>query len=442
MSLQKVVWAEGMLLTPQHFQQQERYQERYAASLHQFGGGYRWGFAELKIDPHLLRQSKFGLARACGVLPDLSPIDMPHAQHLPMAIDIDSNMRNTVIYLALPLQQAGGAEISNGDNNTISRFSSAEIEIADTSTIEGTEYRIDICNANFRLVTDNADLSGYACLPVARIMEVRDDKSVLLDDNFIPPCVDVHVSERLRGFIAELAGMLHHRAEALAMRTPDGNRPGSADVMDYLMLLTVNRYAPLIAQHSIRSQWHPQDCHALLLQIAGELATFSCSKRRPPPFPDYQHHQLQASFAPLITSLRQSLSMVIEQTAIALPLSLRNYGIRVATISDRSLIGSAQFVLAAKADLPADRIRDRFSGSAKLAPVEQIRQLVNRQLPGMKLSALPVPPRQIPYHSGFVYFEVDRSSDFWAALQTSGGFALHVGEGFPGLELEFWAIRE
>jgi type VI secretion system protein ImpJ len=30
----------------------------------------------------------------------------------------------------------------------------------------------------------------------------------------------------------------------------------------------------------------------------------------------------------------------------------------------------------------------------------------------------------------------------WAKMANTGGFAFHIGAEFPGLELEFWAIRE
>jgi len=440
MTLQKVVWTEGMFLTPQHFQQQERYLEQFFCMLHQLDGN-TYGFSELRIDPHLARQAKVGLLHASGVLPDMTPFDMPHAQILPEPLDINPGMRNALIYLALPLQRQGVTEISHGAQN-YARYRSTEIDVIDTATDGGGEYRIDICSAQFRLIAGTEPLQGYACLPVARVIEVREDRSLLLDENLIPPCVDINVSERLRGFIAELSGMLQQRANTLAARTSDGDKPGTAEFTDYMMLLAVNRYLPVIAQQGIHYRWHPRDCHLILLQLAGELATFSNRTRLPTRFPFYQHHCLHETFAPLISNLRQSLSTVIEQSALALPFALHNYGIRIATIADRTLLDSAQFILAVKADIPAERICERFIGVAKLAPVEQIRELVNRQLPGIRLSALPVTPRQIPWHSGFSYFAVERNSELWSSLRSSAGFALHVGEGFPGLELEFWAIRE
>ena len=77
----------------------------------------------------------------------------------------------------------------------------------------------------------------------------------------------------------------------------------------------------------------------------------------------------------------------------------------------------------------------------KIGPVERIRDLVNLQLPGIGLTGLPVAPRQIPYHAGFSYYELDRGNDLWKQLERTGNLAMHIAGEFPGLELEFWAIR-
>ena len=69
-------------------------------------------------------------------------------------------------------------------------------------------------------------------------------------------------------------------------------------------------------------------------------------------------------------------------------------------------------------------------------------ELVNLQLPGIGLRALPVAPRQLPFHAGSHYFELDRQGELWKALERSGNLALHVAGDFPGLELELWAVRE
>ncbi len=209
-----------------------------------------------------------------------------------------------------------------------------------------------------------------------------------------------------------------------------------------MLLQLVNRLEPLVVHLSHVRGLHPERLFDELVQMAGELATFTSRSKRPPEMPAYLHDHPQETFQAPINALRQALSAVLEQTAVSMELVERKYGIRVAPINDRSVVANSMFVLAVKADLPTETIRKRFPAQTKVGPVERIRQLVNAQLPGIGLRALPVAPRQIPYHSGFTYFELDRSSEYWRELSQSGGFAVHVGGDFPGLELEFWAIRE
>src|SRR5439155_1366906 len=150
---------------------------------------------------------------------------------------------------------------------------------------------------------------------------------------------------------------------------------------------------------------------------------------------------LAGSFAPLIADIRRSLSMVLERNAIPIELQERSYGMRIAAIPDSDLAKTARFVLAAKAQLQPERLQASLPTLVKIGPVERIRDLVNLNLPGIALRSLPVAPRQIPYHAGFLYFELDRSGDLWKVTEQSRALAMHIAGEFPGLELEFWAVR-
>jgi type VI secretion system protein ImpJ len=179
----------------------------------------------------------------------------------------------------------------------------------------------------------------------------------------------------------------------------------------------------------------------MAISLAGELATFTETRKRPAVFPAYKHDDLQATFRPVMSALRQALSAVLEQTAVPIPLQERKFGIRVGPILDRTLVTEATWVLAVKAQVPAETLRRSFPNLVKIGPVEQIRELITVALPGVAARALPVAPRQLPYYAGTSYFELDRSSPYWAALARSGGVAIHVTGDLPGLEIECWAIR-
>lgn len=444
MSLEsKVVWSEGMFLNPQHFQQQERYIEGLVNGKFSAQGAYSWGIQEFQVDQKLLGLGKVSLVSAQGILPDGTPFNFPDIDEPPAVVDIPENTQNTILYLCLPVRRQGAKDVAIDDSTqSLARYVQKEQEIRDVTSDSADSINIDVGRLNLRLLLASDDLSGYVCIGLLKISEIRDDKSITIDDAYIPTCLDCKKSPRIVGYLTEIIGLLHSRAEAIAGRLADVNQGGTAEVADYMLLQLINRIEPRMRHMAHINGLHPVDLFAQIVQMVGELSTFTASSKRTEVFPGYLHDDLESTFVPVVNSLRNSFSTVHEQTAISLELVDKKYGIRVAEIVDRSLIGSATFVLAAKADLPEESIRSHLPAQIKIGPVERIRQLVNAAMPGIGLKALPVAPRQIPFHSGYAYFELEPQSEFWKELKHSGGFAIHVGGDFPGLILEFWAIRQ
>lgn len=439
----KVVWSEGLFLQPQHFQQQDRYVERLVRSSTAGLAPFSYGFSLLEIDADLLTLGKFALRAAAGIMPDGTPFSLPADADPPPPLDLPETARNAVVHLLLPMRQAGGAEIAPLDiAETVARFVIAEHEAVDANAGPQGSTTLEVGRLRLRFALEGEPREGHVTLGLARIAELRPDRSVVLDEAHIPPLLLAGASPALSGFATQLQGLLHHRAEALAGRVSETATRGAAEIADYLMLQLCNRYEPLLA-HLAGSigQIHPETLFRVAVSLAGELATFTESRRRPPAFPPYRHDDLQATFRPVMAALRQSLSAVLEQNAVPIPLQERKFGIRVGPIADRTLLGGTTWVLAVKAQVTPETLRRNFPNQVKIGPVEQIRELINVALPGIAVRALPVAPRQLPYYAGTTYFELDRSSPYWAALQRSGGIAIHVAGDVPGLELECWAIR-
>jgi len=440
----KVVWSEGLFLRPQHMQQQDRYTERYvelrAATLRP----YPWGFDELELERDLLAIGKLGIRRARGVFPDGTPFSMPDRDPLPPPLEIDTNWRDQVIYLTLPLRSPAQAESLWPETQApgqLARFTVREAEVSDASGSTSGTVVLEVGGLSTRMIAATQVREGLVELPLTHLVECRADRRVILDDGFMPSALACRASERLSLLLTELLGLLHQRGEALAGRVGGGDRTSTAELADFLMLQVVNRYQPLLAHLAEAPLLHPEDLYRLLLGMAGEMATFTTAAKRSETFPPYRHERLRESFDPVIAALRLSLSAVLEQTAVPVPLQQRKYGVWVGTVADTTLLDGASFVLAAKADIAAADMRRRLPSQSKIGPVEKIRDLVNLQLPGIAVASLAVAPRQIPYHAGYQYFELDTASPMWKTLRTSGGVALHFGNGFDGLELELWAVR-
>ena len=438
----KVVWSDGMFLRPHHFQQQDRYFENLIAYCADARGPHFWGFAELKLDSDLLQTGKFALAHCHGVLPDGTVFKLPEDADLPKPLDLTEDIENSIVYLALPARSGQSADTAAGEGDGgIARYRVHEASVLDSSGRTETPVQIHVGRLRCRLMLEDEDRRGHHCLGIARITQVGADRSVTFDEHYIPPCIDSRVSPGLAGFLSELTGLLHQRGESLAGRVSESGRGGAAEIADFLLLQVVNRSEPLIAHLAKTASLHPETLYRLLLTLAGELATFALDAKRPPVFAEYRHDALRETFEPVKDSLRRSLSMVHERSAISIPLEERRYGIRVAILNDRDLLDQADFVLAVNADMPSEALRKAFPSQAKLGPVERIRELVNLALPGIPLSPLPAAPRQIPFHAGVTYFQLDSSHEFWKQLKSSGGLAFHVSGTYPNLSMALWAIK-
>ena len=127
----RVVWQEGMFLRAQHFQQQDRWLEAVlrerVAALRPHG----WGLTEFTINRDLLATGQFALANASGVFEDGTPFALPGETDQPVPLDLPETTRNAIVYLVLPMRQAGSVEIAAEGVNE-GRYNQRGFEAYDT----------------------------------------------------------------------------------------------------------------------------------------------------------------------------------------------------------------------------------------------------------------------------------------------------------------------
>ncbi|PSV23086.1 type VI secretion system baseplate subunit TssK [Photobacterium sp. GB-27] len=442
-SKNRVIWNEGLFIKPQHFQQQQRYFESIIDERLNSVSLYLYGITELILNLEYLSFGRIAIERAAGIMPDGTPFNIPQQDMLPDALEVtDSSLANQIIYLAIPLRSDSLAEVSWNDTaGGMTRYKCKREEVRDIQSIQGDSCLMDVGSTSVRLLLGKDDRSAYASIAIARILEKRPDGSVMLDDNFIPCHLNVKAVPRLQRFVGEMAGLMRERAKNIALRLGSPNQGGVADVADFMLLQMLNRMQPRLQHIAHLRSIHPEELYKELTSFCGELATFTDESRMTPEFASYNHDMPEQAFMPVMSMLRQALSIVLEPRAVSIQLHKRKYGLMVASIQDTNLVTDAEFILAVRARIPQEELRKLFMHQTKIASVEKIRELISLQLPGIPLSPLPVAPRQLPYHAGYTYFKLDKTSQTWQMLNNSSGFAFHVAGDFPELDLQFWAIR-
>ena len=436
----KVLWREGMFLRPQHFQQQEAFFQSLVNSKPDLLGGLGYGFSLCLINEQLLSQGKLALVEAKGFFPDGSYFSIPNKEPAPPPLILTEEANGQLVYLAVIDAHTTNQDV--GDNQEHHYRYLPEVKtLHDKTSEQALSAEIETGALNLRFMMEKEDMSHYSVLPVAKIFEVRPDKTVSLDKSFIPPVVEVGATPQLSSLCEEVHGLLHYRADVLANRLKDAQQSESAVLSDFMMLQLVNRYEAILFHLSRRVSLHPEVLYMHFIELLSQLSAFINETRRPVSIPVYNHRNLAHVFVPLMQGLRHALSQVLEQNAKSIALNEQSHGVYVSEKLPQAVFEKSIFVLGVYADASQEELKQMLPKTIKVGPVDSIRELVSRSLPGISLQALAVAPRQIPYHANYVYFQLNTQGSLWQDIVSSLQFCLHLGVQLNQLRLELWAIR-
>ena len=199
----RVVWQEGMFLRAQHFQQQDRHLDYLARAGVLAAHPYPWGVTEMAIDRDLLATGRFALTTATGLFEDGTPFSIPGECDHPPPLDLPEGTRDAVVYLAVPVRQAGTMEIAQG-SATDGRYAIQAFEAFDTHSAAPQPAELLTGRLRLRYMLETEDRSGFLCIGLARVTEVTSDRRAILDDRWVTPCIRSSASPALSGLLGRL----------------------------------------------------------------------------------------------------------------------------------------------------------------------------------------------------------------------------------------------
>ncbi|WP_461536321.1 type VI secretion system baseplate subunit TssK [Spongorhabdus nitratireducens] len=436
----KVAWLEGMFVSPQHFQQQERYvlgQALMYLSSMQPGAS---GVAGLQLDHAFLKHGKLAIKQAHGIFPDGTPFSLTQT----LVGDMPENFTQGVVYLALPLQISGAVEVANRHEEP-RRYCMEQVELFDTVNIGNDPLETTVERLNLSLKMQGQDLSDYTVLPVASIRDVTPEGTVVLDESFIPSCLTVNTSDTLMGLLRELQGLVKQRAIVVLERVKlqSSYKSSHTLLMDFRWLQVLSHWQARLDDIVSLPMMHPRQLYSELCSMLGDLSALVLEPV--PDNPGYRHARATQIFAVLFTRLRQFLGMVHHDVVIEIEWNDRLFQSRrllFTQLPNKALYQSSRFVLAVKTTLPKSRTVVLFPQAAKLAPSQRINELVHNYLPGIDISYQPLPPVELKSESHTCYFEIDMASPLWKELVLNQDeLALHLDEQIAEATIRLFAVR-
>ncbi|MPY26913.1 type VI secretion system baseplate subunit TssK [Shewanella psychropiezotolerans] len=438
MDCNKVLWNEGMFLSPQHFQQQERYVEHF---IRQFVGQHVsqcYGLSSLKLDCSMLNIGKLIVRHAKGIFPDGSPFEIEHR----LELDIAKDTSKKKIYLALPVSHPGIVNVGEDKNQ---RHSSVKQNVFDTSREHSDALELELAHLNIELKIEGEELKNYTLLAVAEISEYTAEGKLTLNQAFIPPCIQFNVSGYLKDCVADVFAHVQYRARTTSSRLHSDNSSKSYQglMRDYLWLQALGSWMPKLEQWNEVGGLSTQQLYFECVSMAGQMQ--GLEGKVPSSFPIWDLNDLYRCFSQVFSELMLLLREVQVDNVSTLHWQTQLFATRrllQAQVTDRSLYHQGRFIMVVTSPIGSARLGKEFPEACKLAGNSDIVGLVRNALSGVTLRHLPYAPSELKARHDAAYFEVDDKSALWQALiKKEEPIALHIDERIDDIDVELHVIK-
>jgi type VI secretion system protein ImpJ len=310
----KIVWNEGMLLTPHHFQQWDNYHEDLLNSRVQSMMQYEYGVLDLQINNEAIANGNFQISNCRAVLPDGLMVNVPDAEAVPDLRPVGDHFRPEAqylgVHLAIPARKMGEANFqANGAKASSNLRFLQEGALVKDETSGTNEQPVALAKSNLRLIFDDELRDGFTSMKVAQL-ERTPTGHYKISDEYIPPILKVGASIWLSNLLRQIVEILITKSGSLG----EQRRQSKASLADFTtsevavfwLLHTINSSIPTMAHFFRSPTLHPERLYLQMAELAGKLMTFSVD-HHPKDIVKYDHDDLYFTF--------YNLSVAVERAA-------------------------------------------------------------------------------------------------------------------------------
>ncbi|MGI8544391.1 MAG: type VI secretion system baseplate subunit TssK [Aridibacter sp.] len=444
----KIVWNEGMLLTPHHFQQWDNYHEELLNSRMRSVSPFEYGILDLQINREAISNGDFQITNCLAVLPDGLMINVPDAEGVPdlrpVAEHFHPEQEKLGVHLAIPARKLGEANFqANGAKPNINlRFLQEGVLVKDETS--GTnEQPVAYAKSNLRIIFDDELRDGFTSIKIAELERTQTGQ-LKISENYISPVLKVSASTWLVNMLRQLVEILITKSSSLGEQRRQKNASladfTTDEVAVFWLLHTINASIPTMSHYFRSPLLHPETLYLEMIKIVGQLMTFAL-KDHPKDIVKYDHDDLYETFSNLSAQLRDLLETVIPSRCVPIPLEKTRETLYVGRVEDERLFKDASFYLAVKAKMPESKLMEAVPRIVKIGSRDVIDTIIGSALPGVVLTHASPPPAPIPTRAGFQYFMLDTIGPYWDGIRGSKVISVYVPDELPDEKLEMYAVK-
>lgn len=447
MRISKPLWHEGAVLSPQHFQQQDRYAGFAMQQIATAVLAYAWGTLAVSIDEEALEAGRLKLMALKIRLPDGTPIDTTLADALPPARDLNQTLtaerQSIVIYAALAIADANGNNCRM-DETPLARPRRSYREFVKVNDMYGSaETEISAERLAVRLLFDFEEHADDTVCAIARITRTSNGQ-FRVDEKFVPPCLTLAAHPLHTARINRLEDILLAKSAALGARRSERvgeiTEYGVADVQLFWLLNCIHGAWPELRHFATSLARPPEQLYLTLVRLVSALTTFSTAASLTD-IPVYDHVRADEVFAKLEAMIRDLLDAIIPSRVVAIGLTSKTPTTWAAQILDERLVtGQVDWYLSVNAQANAFDLVELIPKLCKVGAPDDVGQIVNAALPGIPLKAVQRVPAAIPVRLDNQYFALDASDPAHARMLAARAAQVYLPASIPDATLELYAV--
>jgi type VI secretion system protein ImpJ len=339
---QQVQWFEGMMLSPQHFQQNHIYIEQLMFHQLQRVAPYYHGILNIAFDMTNLSSNQVLVKQLDAVMPDGTIVNycgsdnenspLEQRELLSYSLDnVDTKKlgKSFYIYLAIAKQSS----VTSDNQTDLKRYDS--INFGKVGDLHDSSNTADVVRlrTKLQLCIQSEQLKSYTYLPILKLEKDHNDKFNVAD--YTPPTLSFapltnrtpnqtdlwkDVDQRIAKLRTQASGRLTY------LKDQNSTEQG----MSYLQKLDIHfitQHLPSLKVMLSSHKAHPFDVYLALMNVVTGMSILQ-NDILPPDYSDYKHDNLHESFTPLlksIDSIIEKLELNFEVKALTFHKNERHY---------------------------------------------------------------------------------------------------------------------
>ena len=415
----KVIWSEGMLLGPQHFQSWERYLLHQNQLLQQSISPFFWGIAELELDGSVLPQGELILKSCVGLLKDGRWIRFHESNENAFIFQIPENSKQPLaVHLALHKSEAVSG-ITGYPLPAEATYVSAYQSTRDLYDSE-REREVLYAKQNLKLLVQQDLSPDLASLKIAELIFNPAQQAYQLNPDYIPPTISSGILARQVFWLAELKQRIRRLIDKVEKESSQDlviHRTASEKVHRDGLLNTLKTQHHLIQSFSIHRSMPAYQLFERLQTVLASLMAhlpldgFSMDSIA------YEHENIYGCFKGLIEQIYQVLGNLTPNAFQVIPFEQISEQLYSTPKISLKLLQERPLYLCVYNDDMDKAFLNKMLRQIKLSAPSKIDRVAEQFTQGIGLEWVDSDSSDTCTHVNYAHFRLDKNAFDWKQVE-------------------------